>query len=320
MAAIWQQRVWTGAPADVTGPNRPPHQSVAAAVQSLSLLLVCGVLATQKWRDCCGESAVQKTESRHSPVAMSRLAVALLVVAVLAADPILASGAGQCEDIRIPMCRGPDVDLGYNRTRLPNRFQHESQDEAGLEVHQFWPLIEVGCSAELQTFLCLLYVPECRDDTAASIPPCRELCDAARAGCLPLMTQYGFRWPARMDCSGFPSGESGAACAGLGGDSSLPEEPLTSGGAQAVSPGVEVLPPSVPRPAEQCCPCTGEWTPTTPPQQDALRQGLESLVRATERMQNMQEETLKMQQTNLRLERQKLDMEIQLIQSRLGRN
>ena len=32
---------------------------------------------------------------------------------------------GQCEEISIPMCK----EIGYNFTRLPNQFNHESQDE-----------------------------------------------------------------------------------------------------------------------------------------------------------------------------------------------
>ena len=32
---------------------------------------------------------------------------------------------GHCEEIQIPMCK----DIGYNFTRLPNEFNHESQDE-----------------------------------------------------------------------------------------------------------------------------------------------------------------------------------------------
>ncbi len=40
----------------------------------------------------------------------------------------------RCEEITIPMCRG----IGYNWTSMPNSLHHETQEEAGLEVHQFW--------------------------------------------------------------------------------------------------------------------------------------------------------------------------------------
>nr|CAI5855425.1 unnamed protein product [Callosobruchus analis] len=39
---------------------------------------------------------------------------------------------GPCEEITIPMCLG----IGYNMTRMPNELNHESQEEAGMEVHQ----------------------------------------------------------------------------------------------------------------------------------------------------------------------------------------
>lgn len=39
----------------------------------------------------------------------------------------------RCEEITIPMCRG----IGYNLTSFPNEMNHETQEEAGLEVHQF---------------------------------------------------------------------------------------------------------------------------------------------------------------------------------------
>ena len=32
---------------------------------------------------------------------------------------------GKCEEITIPMCK----EIGYNFTRLPNQFNHETQDE-----------------------------------------------------------------------------------------------------------------------------------------------------------------------------------------------
>lgn len=45
-----------------------------------------------------------------------------------------AGGAGalqpRCEEITIPMCRG----IGYNLTSFPNALDHDTQEEAGLEV------------------------------------------------------------------------------------------------------------------------------------------------------------------------------------------
>lgn len=55
--------------------------------------------------------------------------------AVVAALAALAAGSSagvqpRCEEITIPMCRG----IGYNMTSFPNALDHDTQDEAGLEV------------------------------------------------------------------------------------------------------------------------------------------------------------------------------------------
>lgn len=46
----------------------------------------------------------------------------------------------KCERISIPLCQG----VGYNKTIYPNSYGHETQEEAGLEVHQFYPLVRVS--------------------------------------------------------------------------------------------------------------------------------------------------------------------------------
>ncbi|CAM9846840.1 unnamed protein product [Lampetra planeri] len=107
------------------------------------------------------------------------------------------------------MCKG----IGYNQTYMPNAFNHDSQDEAGLEVHQFWPLVEIHCSPDLLFFLCSMYTPICLHDYRKPLPPCRAVCDRAKAGCAPLMRQYGFAWPDRMNCDRLPAqGDSSNLC------------------------------------------------------------------------------------------------------------
>ncbi|XP_046994473.1 frizzled-5-like [Schistocerca americana] len=121
--------------------------------------------------------------------------------AAAAPPPGLAAGAsGRCEEIRIPMCRG----VGYNLTSMPNELNHDSQEEAGLEVHQFYPLVEIRCSEDLRLFLCSVYTPICLEEYEQPLPPCRGLCERARAGCEPIMAQYGFPWPERMACERLP--------------------------------------------------------------------------------------------------------------------
>lgn len=111
------------------------------------------------------------------------------------------AGNGRCEEITIPMCRG----IGYNLTAMPNELNHDTQDEAGLEVHQFWPLVEIKCSPDLKFFLCSMYTPICLPEYTKPLPACRSVCERARAGCSPLMQQYGFSWPERMACERLPA-------------------------------------------------------------------------------------------------------------------
>ncbi|NXM34132.1 FZD8 protein, partial [Oxyruncus cristatus] len=105
-----------------------------------------------------------------------------------------------CQEITVPLCKG----IGYNYTYMPNQFNHDTQDEAGLEVHQFWPLVEIQCSPDLRFFLCSMYTPICLEDYKKPLPPCRSVCERAKAGCAPLMRQYGFAWPDRMRCDRLP--------------------------------------------------------------------------------------------------------------------
>ena len=58
------------------------------------------------------------------------------------------------------MCKG----IGYNHTKFPNQLNQDTQEEADLEVHQFYPLVEINCSDDLQLFLCLIYAPVCIED------------------------------------------------------------------------------------------------------------------------------------------------------------
>ncbi|PAV81061.1 hypothetical protein WR25_07736 [Diploscapter pachys] len=105
-----------------------------------------------------------------------------------------------CEPITIPLCKG----VGYNLTSFPNSLDHEKQEDAGLEVHQFYPLVEVGCYKHLKFFLCTLYAPLCQENYDLSIQPCMEMCLEAKKRCSPLMHKYGFRWPETLSCDKLP--------------------------------------------------------------------------------------------------------------------
>lgn len=106
---------------------------------------------------------------------------------------------GKCEPITIPLCKG----IQYNMTILPNILNHQKQDDAGLEVHQFYPLVKVECSPYLRFFLCSMYAPVCTLLDHA-IPPCQQMCQQAREGCEKLMNRFGFEWPESLRCEKFP--------------------------------------------------------------------------------------------------------------------
>nr|CRI73784.1 Frizzled-1 [Euperipatoides kanangrensis] len=114
-------------------------------------------------------------------------------------DGMQQHGGGRCEPITIPLCN----DIQYNETIMPNLLNHQKQEDAGLEVHQFFPLVKVQCSPDLKFFLCAMYAPVCTILERA-IPPCKSLCMSAKNGCESLMNKFGFQWPESLDCNQFP--------------------------------------------------------------------------------------------------------------------
>lgn len=108
-----------------------------------------------------------------------------------------------CQPIMVPICK----DQPYSQTVLPNSLGHRSQDEASLELHFFAPLLHVGCSNQLKPFLCSVYTPECVHGQAR--PPCRTLCEQARASCEPHLKGFGFQWPAGLRCEAFGTDSCG---------------------------------------------------------------------------------------------------------------
>jgi frizzled 5/8 len=105
-----------------------------------------------------------------------------------------------CEEISVPMCRN----MPYNFTLMPNQFNHETQQDAALEVHQFWALVEINCSKDMKFFLCSMYTPICIQNYGQPIRACRSVCERARGGCEKYMKKFGFEWPEHMNCNLFP--------------------------------------------------------------------------------------------------------------------
>lgn len=126
---------------------------------------------------------------------------------------------GRCEPITIPFCMG----IAYNETIMPNLLGQQRQDEAGFEVQQYYPLVKIQCSHDLQFFLCSVFVPVCTI-IERPIPPCRSLCLSARSGCESIMNRFQIDWPDNLECSKFP--EMGQLCVGENNVTTTPQ-PLT---------------------------------------------------------------------------------------------
>lgn len=111
-----------------------------------------------------------------------------------------------CEPIQIPMCQT----LKYNMTRMPNLLHHSSQENAKLSIQQFEKLVDQNCSESLVFFLCAMYAPICTINFKMNpVPPCREECEKARAGCEPVIREHNSTWPDILDCERLPRYDRG---------------------------------------------------------------------------------------------------------------
>ena len=109
-------------------------------------------------------------------------------------------GQQKCEPLAIPLCKGLQQ---YDTTIFPNVRNHTTQQEAALELYQFYPLVKAGCSDDFALFICYVYAPVCTV-SEYPVPPCRSLCHSAKRGCKALMESLGFSWPESLTCDRFP--------------------------------------------------------------------------------------------------------------------
>jgi len=149
------------------------------------------------------------------------------------------SGPSGCEPVRLELCRGA---MPYSRTRMPNLLHHATQRNARLVLDQYQSLIDTRCGVQttdeqdhLVFYLCAVFAPICpagfylddvggsepgrlrhrrllplpASDEEGTIPPCRAVCETARAGCEPVMRRYNVSWPAELDCTRWPTQNRG---------------------------------------------------------------------------------------------------------------
>ena len=80
---------------------------------------------------------------------------------------------------------------------------HENQYQATGEANEFARVIKSQCSKSFHLMVCYLYAPPCTI-LEEPIPPCRDICLAAKAGCESTVRgHFGF-WPNFFDCNRFP--------------------------------------------------------------------------------------------------------------------
>lgn len=90
-------------------------------------------------------AAGQKSARRRRSLLL--LPPALLLLAALeAAGAFGDEEERRCDAIRISMCQN----LGYNVTKMPNLVGSQFQTDAELQLTTFTPLIQYGCSSQLQ--------------------------------------------------------------------------------------------------------------------------------------------------------------------------
>lgn len=93
------------------------------------------------------------------------MALVSLLVALTLASQTRAFDLGQstrCVPIphQLSMCH----DVGYSEMRLPNLLGHSSlQDEVVPRSEDWRSLLQTGCHAQAQAFLCSLIAPVCLD-------------------------------------------------------------------------------------------------------------------------------------------------------------
>ncbi|KAK2847102.1 hypothetical protein Q5P01_010101 [Channa striata] len=102
----------------------------------------------------------------------------------------------------LTLCHG----IGYRHMRIPNLLGHESLREAQQQSAAWLPLVSKYCHKDTKKFLCSLFAPVCLPELSGPVSPCRNLCEAVRDGCLPVMSAFGFPWPEMLNCTRFPHG------------------------------------------------------------------------------------------------------------------
>lgn len=106
----------------------------------------------------------------------------------------------RCEPITSWVCDS----IGYNFTTFPNAMNHQTQEDAHLDIVSFSLLLDTQCSAVVRFFMCSQYIPICIENYHKPLKPCRSVCERSRDDCTPFWSLMGYDWPKEMACDQFP--------------------------------------------------------------------------------------------------------------------
>lgn len=106
----------------------------------------------------------------------------------------------RCEPITSWMCEN----IGYNFTTFPNALNHQTQEDAHLDMVSFSILLETRCSTHVHFLLCTQYIPMCIERYRRPLKACRSVCERSRDECQPIWRQFDSDWPDELACDQFP--------------------------------------------------------------------------------------------------------------------
>ncbi|CAG2208652.1 CORIN [Mytilus edulis] len=108
--------------------------------------------------------------------------------------------------------------MGYKTTAFPNYAGEISEGEAAHYVNLLTSVDDATrCYKHASLFACSAFVPKCTGIEVVgqhTIPPCKSLCKATKAGCEVFMNIFSMIWPENLDCDALPDVNDTSICIG----------------------------------------------------------------------------------------------------------
>ncbi len=141
-------------------------------------------------------------------ICLLQLVLLVSVLSIVQAQQIILTAEPptfQCVDISvIGLCS--QINENYTMGSFPNWRDQTTLDLAEQEINTYLPVIQTGCSETIVHLLCTIYAPFCQPDQIRErLPPCREICQAARDGCESVFLGFNHQWPPALDCDRYPT-------------------------------------------------------------------------------------------------------------------